>query len=224
MNTLQFGLGAVATITLAGLASAEVIMNQIGSMDGADLSGSIGGTQDFDTYDVYDIVAIDDFTTSVDMNLTSVSMVLDGWNGYGGTTDIMGYTVSIFSSMAASGDSIYGDVMEMGFLAAATSPMWSGAGDLISFDLGGYELDAGTYWLGITPFNDFIQNGQTGVAGSLIGDNSGAQGNPTGVFGFGPYAPTGANYAYSLEGDAIPAPAAIALLGLAGLASRRRRS
>ena len=62
MNTLQFGLGAVATITLAGLASAEVIMNQIGSMDGADLSGNISASQDFDAYGAYDIVAIDDFS------------------------------------------------------------------------------------------------------------------------------------------------------------------
>ena len=35
MNVLQFGLGAVATVAVTGLASADVIMDQIGTMDGA---------------------------------------------------------------------------------------------------------------------------------------------------------------------------------------------
>ncbi len=82
-------------------------MDQIGSMDGANTaSGSISGSQDFDAYGVYDIVAMDDFTIGSDMNLTSASMVLGGWNGYAGVDGVVGYTVSIFSSVEAAGGDI----------------------------------------------------------------------------------------------------------------------
>ena len=90
--------------------------------------------------------------------------------------------------------------------------------------MSGVSLDAGTYWIGITPANAYGTNGQTGVHQSTLGNGGGAQANPAGAFGFGPYQMTGVNYAYRLEGSAIPAPGAIALLGLAGIASRRRRS
>ncbi len=113
----------------------------------------------------------------------------------------------------------------MYFDTASVSSAWAGGGDLVSFDLGGIELAAGSYWIGITPDNAFGDNGQTGVWQSDLGDYSSAQANPAGAFGFGPYQSTDANYAYSLEGDfaGVPAPGALALLGLAGIASRRRR-
>ncbi len=225
MNTkCNFALLGVATCAISTFASADVIMDQIGSMDGANTAnGSISASQDFDAYGAYDIVAMDDFTIGSDMNLTSASMVLGGWNGYAGTDGVTGYTVSIFSSVEAAGVDIFGDVMFMYFDVASVSGDWTGGGDLVSFDLGGFALAAGSYWIGITPFNAFGDNGQTGAYQSDIGDNSGAQANPTGAFGFGPYQSTGANYAYSLEGTGVPAPGALALLGLAGFASRRRR-
>jgi MYXO-CTERM domain-containing protein len=222
----NFSLMAVATCAIGTFATADVIMDQIGSDDGSWMTGGISGSQDFDAYGVYDIVAIDDFSIGSSMNLTSASMVLAGWNGYAGTAGVMGYTVSIFSSVEAAGNSIYGDVISMYFDTTSVSGSWAGLGDLITFDLGGIELGAGSYWIGITPFNAFGDNGQTGVATSFEGDGVSAQANPAGAFGFGPYQMTDANYAYSLEGSiaAVPAPGALALLGLAGLASRRRRS
>jgi MYXO-CTERM domain-containing protein len=224
MNTkCNIALAGVATCALGTFASADVIMDQIGSMDGANTAGgSISASQDFDAYGAYDVVAIDDFTIDSAMNLTSASMVLGGWNGYAGSAGVMGYTVSIFSSTDAAGVSIYGDVMDLYFDAADVSAFWSGEGEHISFDLGGFSLAAGTYWMGITPFNVFGDNGQTGAYHSDIGDSSGWQANPTGAFGFITQA-TGVNYAYSLEGSGVPAPGALVLLGLAGLASRRRR-
>jgi MYXO-CTERM domain-containing protein len=224
MNTkCNIALAGVATCALGTFASADVIMDQIGSMDGANTAGgSISASQDFDAYGAYDIVAIDDFTIDSAMNLTSASMVLGGWNGYAGSAGVMGYTVSIFSSTDAAGVSIYGDVMDLYFDTADVSAFWSGGGEHISFDLGGFSLGAGTYWMGITPFNSYPDNGQTGAFHSDIGDSSGWQGNPTGAFGFITQA-TGVNYAYSLEGSGVPAPGALVLLGLAGLASRRRR-
>ena len=221
----NFSLMAVATCAIGTFATADVIMDQIGPDDGSWLTGGIAGSQDFDAYAIYDIVAIDDFTIGSSMNLTSASMVLAGWNGYAGTAGVMGYTVSIFSSLEAAGNSIYGDVVSEYFDTTSASGSWGGVGDLITFDLSGIELAAGSYWIGITPFNGFAANGQTGVAISSTGDGVAAQANPAGGFGFGPYQMTEANYAYSLEGDlgAVPAPGALALLGLAGIASRRRR-
>lgn len=205
------------------IAYADVIMDQIGSMDGANTAnGSVSASQDFDAYGAYDVVAIDDFTIDSTMSLTSASMVLGGWNGYSGLGGIDGFTVSIFSSVDAAGGSIYGDVINMWFDTSSLSPVWSGGGDLISFDLGGVTLGAGSYWIGITPANAYGSNGQTGVYQSDIGDYSGAQANPTGAFGFITQS-TDVNYAYSLEGTGVPAPGALALLGLAGIASRRRR-
>ncbi|MFT4592878.1 MAG: hypothetical protein ACI9JK_000577 [Phycisphaerales bacterium] len=95
---------------------------------------------------------------------------------------------------------------------------------LISFDLGGFSIAVSDYYIGITPANAYGANGQTGVHSSDIGDCSGYQANPTGAFGFITQA-TGRNYAYALEGDfaGVPAPDAIALLGLASVVSRRHR-
>ncbi len=228
MKAIHFGLGAVATIAITGLASADVIMDQIGTMDGANTAaGSISATQEFIDYGVYSIVAMDDFSISEDMNLTSASMVLGGWNGYPGDPSLVqGYTISIFSSVGAAAGGLYGDVVAVWSDPVAADTAWTGGGHLMTFDLGGAFLAAGDYWLGITPLNHFAAGaGQTGVWQSDIGDGSGHQANPGGGFGMPDnYQATGVNYAYSLEGSAIPAPGALALLGLAGFAGRRRRS
>lgn len=99
----------------------------------------------------------------------------------------------------------------------------------------GINLAAGDYWIGMTPVAPFAVFGQefhkyTGP-GSLIGDQPGIR-NPGGAFGFGPdwmtvngalQGPTDANIAMLVEGTIVPAPGALALLGLAGLAGTRRR-
>ena len=228
MKAIHFGLGAVATLAVTGFASADVIMDQIGTMDGANTAGgSISATQEFIDYGAYSIVAMDDFSISEDMNLTSASMILGGWNGYPGDPGLVqGYTISIFSSVEAAAGNLFGDVLAVWSDPVAADAAWTGGGHLMTFDLGGAFLAAGDYWLGITPLNHFAAGGgQTGVWQSDIGDNSGHQANPGGGFGMpGNWQATNANYAYSLEGTAIPAPGALALLGLAGFAGRRRRS
>ncbi len=223
----NFSLMAVATCSIGTFASADVIMDQIGSMDGANTAGgTIHASQEFVDYGAYSIVAMDDFSISADMNLTSAEMVLGGWNGYpGDPTNVTGYTVNIYSSVAAAAGDLVGDVYSMYFANDGWDASWSGGGHLVSFDLGGATLAAGDYWLGITPLNHFAMGyGQTGVYTSDIGDGSGHQANPGGGFGMPDnWSAGGLNYAYSLEGTGVPAPGALALLGLAGIASRRRR-
>jgi MYXO-CTERM domain-containing protein len=228
MKAIHFGLGAVATVAVTGLASADVIMDQIGSMDGsAVLDGTIHASQEFIDYGAYSIVAMDDFSISEDMYLTSASMVLGGWNGYpGDPSNVSGYTISIFSSFEVAAGDLYGDVVAVWSDPVSWSSAWMGNGHLLTFDLGGVFLAAGDYWLGITPLNHFAAGyGQTGVWTSSIGDGSGHQANPGGGFGMPDnWSAGGMNYAYSLEGTAVPAPGVLALLGLAGFAGRRRRS
>ena len=93
----------------------------------------------------------------------------------------------------------------------------------------------GTFWLGLTPYVDFTIYGQEfHQAAPIMGDNT-AWRNPGGAFGYG----TDWTYAYVvdtsgvwqdafdaailIEGTIVPAPGVLALLGLAGLARRRRR-
>ena len=229
MKAIHFGLGAVATIAVTGIASADVIMDQIGSMDGSAVAaGTVHASQEFVDYAAYSIVAMDDFSISEDMNLTSASMVLGGWNGYpGDPTNVTGYTINIYSSVAAAAGNLVGDVFSMYIENdGAWSADWMGNGHLVTFDLEG-TLAAGDYWLGITPLNHFAAgHGQTGVwTSDLIGDGSGHQANPGGGFAMPDnQQASGLNYAYSLEGTAVPAPGVLALLGLAGFAGRRRRS
>ena len=225
MKLTKYLLGVIGSCAVITTANADTVMDQIGNMDGSDtMGGAWSASQDFDAYDAYDIIAVDNFTLGGTTSLTSISAILGGWNGYGGMAGISGYVVSIFSSLDAVGASIYGDVAAMSFDSATVSGDWAGIGDHISFDLGGLSLGAGEYYVGVVAVNSFAGgNGQTGIDQSSIGDGSGAQGNANGGFGFGPYQETGANYAYSLSSGAIPAPGALALLGIAGIAARRRR-
>ena len=73
MKFTTFSLAAVAACTLTAFASADVIMDHIGAMDGSDLAGSVGASQDFDADGDYDIVAADVFTMDTAMNLSTAS-------------------------------------------------------------------------------------------------------------------------------------------------------
>ena len=91
------------------------------------------------------------------------------------------------------------------------------------------------YWIGLTPIADFGVYGQEfHLAAPIVGVDT-AWRNPGGSFGFGDQWQNVAgidsggmwvgNYdaAFLLEGYVVPAPGALALLGLAGLVGRRRR-
>jgi hypothetical protein len=105
----------------------------------------------------------------------------------------------------------------------------------ISSDLDVYTNAGQHYWINLTPHVDFTIYGQEFHQAAPIVMCNTAWRNPGGAFGYG----TAWTYAYILdstyvwedaydaafllEGYVIPAPGALALLGLAGLARRRRR-
>ncbi len=219
--------GATLCASVVATASADVIFDNIGNMDGSDMvAGSVAASQQFEaSFAQYDIAAVEDFSIEVGMTLNSISFVLGGWNGYAGYGGVEGYIVNIYSSIDAAGSGLNGDVLYMhaGSEYAEASSSWGGDLDHMTIDFGGAALNAGDYFISVVPINAFGVNGQTGIGISNIGGDNGYQANPGGGFGFGNYVQTGANYAYSLDGSVIPGPAAFCLLGIAGATIRRRR-
>ncbi|MCH2147571.1 MAG: hypothetical protein MK073_07130, partial [Phycisphaerales bacterium] len=80
-------------------------------------------------------------------------------------------------------------------------PAWTGPGTLVSFPVV-VELPAGEYWFAVIPWNEFGTNGQTGIAGSNLGDGEFYQANPGGGFEWDAPTQAGAgNAAYRLLTD-----------------------
>ena len=211
---------------IVSTAGADVVMDQIGAADGSDMGGSTAASQDFeDAYNVYDIAAIDDFYLGGATSLNSVSFILNGWNGWGGSGGALGYNVNIYSSIESAGANLSGDVAAFtyGVGDAVANGDWGGAGEHLTLDLGGFDLAGGSYLISVQAINNFADNGQSGIATSNLGDGAGYQANPAGGFGFGPYQGTPYDFAYAIDGTVVPAPAALGLLAIGGLAVRRRR-
>ena len=175
--------------------------DQIGAANGDDLNGNITASQIFEeAYVIYDIATLDSFTFDADTTINAIETVVNGWNGYVDTAGITNYTISVYSSYDAAGVDLVGDVYSID-IVAPTFPTWSGDGALVHFDLDPLTLPAGTYWYAVIPWNEFGVNGQTGIAGSSLGDGSAYQANPNEGFGFGPTQATTADAAYRLMTD-----------------------
>jgi hypothetical protein len=222
-NTMNKLCTAVAMT--AATANADVIFDNIGAMDGSNMAGEIHASQQFEAmFAQYDIAAVDDFTLAEDTHLDSVSFILGGYNGYVDTDAVVGYTFNVYSSIAAASNSLLGDVISLTYFGVGPNGNWNGGySDHVTLELGGVALGAGDYFLSVVPINEFGINGVTGILTALTGGDNGYQANPSEGWGFGSLYMTGANYAYSLEGSAIPGPAAFCLLGIAGATIRRRR-
>ncbi len=117
-------------------------------------------------------------------------------------------------------------------LAQVTANMAAGPnGFELTASLGGVlHLDAGEYWIGLTPILDFGRFGQEFHQGTDVWLNNSAGRNPGGGFGVGTdWFDAGQTFAGLDWGMAItitgivPTPGALALLGVAGLLGTRRR-
>ena len=123
--------------------------------------------------------------------------MIDGWNGYSDISSITNYTVSIYSSTAAAGSDLVGDVYSIDIVTPAILT-WTGEGELIGLNINAV-LPAGEYYFAVIPWNDFSVAGQTGIAGSTLGDGSFWQANPNGGFGFGTVQEGTGNAAYRIN-------------------------
>lgn len=185
----------------------------------------------------FHVAMIDDFRVNhaAGVTLRVAEAAVVGFNIPGGMSNnlhlVTGWRFEVYSSVAAAGANLTGDVASTTIAAGAagiTTP-WTTApqSGLVTLDISGanIHLNPGLYWMAIIPQLAFGTGGQLGVYDSTFvgfpANGNSHQVNPGGGFGFGQSAPRDTNSAYRLT--AIPAPGAIALMGLAGLAAVRRR-
>lgn len=224
-------VAAVASIAAVGMA--EVLLDQIGPNTNATNGQGVYASQEFEAaYTQYNIAVIDDFAVPAGgRSLDRVEFVLGWWNTAAFNIGaVAGYKVQIYSSTAAAGGNLTGNVFSGTVAAGGTSYVPWGTSSLgypnykVTIPISTPLLNPGTYWIGVMPQNTFGTNGQTGVSGSTLGGGNNAyQANPTNAFGQGTLflINPGTNGAYLVS--AIPEPASLALVALGTLVLIRRR-
>ncbi len=173
--------------------------DQIGMPDGSMIvEAETTASQIFEAAnEAYNIATLDNFTFDSQTTITSIETVIDGWNGYGGLDAVTNYTISIYSSVDAAGADLVGDVYSVD-IVTPDFPNWTGPGSLVKFDMS-VALPAGEYYFAVIPWNNYGENGQTGIKGSTNGDGSFYQANPNGGFGFGAWQQGNGNSAYRVN-------------------------
>ena len=173
--------------------------DQIGPLDGTLIvEAETTACQIFEeANEAYNIATLDNFMFDDQVTVTSIETVIDGWNGYNGLDAVTNYTISIYSSVDAAGADLVGDVYSVD-IVEPTFPEWNGAGTLVELDVI-ITLPAGEYYFAIIPWNNYGENGQTGIKGSTLGDGSFYQANPNGGFGFGAWQQGIGNAAYRVN-------------------------
>ncbi len=178
-------LGFLLVLTSA---RADVLIDQIGSIDGGSVGATVTENQYFEPkFSEYDIAVIEKLTFTENTTMTSIEFVLYGWNGFTDPSSITGYQANIYGSPEAAGSSLVGNEAsyEVDPADVSMDPDWLGLGMLISAPT---DIDVliGDHWVSLIPRNPFATDGLTGVLSSLTGDGVMAvQANPSGVYGFG---------------------------------------
>ena len=166
----------------------DVLIDQIGNDNGGSVGAIVAENQYFEPkFAAYDIATLENITIEEPTTMTSIEVVMHGWNGFTDPSSITSFQVNIYSDPSDAGSSLIGNVGSQEIDAAniSISQSWSGLGFLVTAptDL---TIDAGDYWISFIPHNPFATDGLTGVLESLNGDGIMAvQANPSGVYGFG---------------------------------------
>ena len=175
---------------------------------------------DFSTFLVVDVV----FDTGV--KISSITTYFTNGN-LGWPQNADGFaTLNIFADPLSNADDNPLDGRSVPVFLAVTDDGLSATASGLNIDLA-----AGTYWIGLTPEVTFVQFGNEFHWGAASIGNATQGRNPGDGFGLGTdWFDAGATFggiegwdaAITIEG--IPAPGVLALLGVAGLVTRRRRS
>lgn len=229
IGSTTLGVTAAAAMLSSSAALGDVLYDQ--SAYTSDYSTThISVDQEFADFPTYSSYMADDvsFATGVTINVVSTYYTMEGNWGPGITQARLNIFAKTGSLPGAGDDPTAGIVVDVTFtnLGDAWQVTASGLG---------IDLAAGDYWFALTPMADFDPFGQAfhyfTAPSTLVGDQIAFR-NPSGGFGVGTEwqtiadaygGPTDANMALMVEGTVIPAPGALALLGLAGIAGRRRR-
>lgn len=230
---------SAATMAALGISTAShayIVFDQFGDL--STIGGRANPCQRFPDAPAFDIASLDDFTLSGGVGaLTSVETLVVEANGFTSIGNVQAWSVEIYSSVANAATSLSGNVLSATFAAGASpvsvTPVFTQS-YLVQLDISGLgvSLGDGTYWISIIPRMPFGGGGgQIGVWQSGVNDGPSASpnahyANPGLGFGVGAsglWLANGnpLNLAYRIH--AVPAPAALTLLGLAGLAGSRRR-
>lgn len=218
-----FGFAVAATMVFGGAASAGVLYDNPVGAGGTAVNQEFGDFPDFSTY----LVADFNVPGVLGYNLTSVVAPMTLQPGWAGVTTARLHLFAVGGALPGPGDDptlsasvpVSYDV-NTGILSTVGLNMFVGPGD---------------WWIGLTGIGDF---GAVGQAFTLEGANKAglpdAARNPG--EGFKDFPPGGNwfsiqsfggwgwhSFALTVEGTEIPAPGALALLGVAGLITRRRR-
>ena len=186
----------------------------------------------------FNAAVVDDFQVGSAFTLTNVTAAIQGWNGFTSYSNITGYEVNIYSSLAAAGQNINGDVFHM-TLSPAQVSLSPFAGDLdtnselVSLPINALLSKGGTYYVSVLGDLAF-SNGEIGVYSSnaVLGATPGGSNayltNPGGSFNLSPNPQgLGSNAAYRLSGTTtVPdTGTTVVLLGMAvaSLALLRRK-
>jgi len=195
-------------------ASAEVIIDQIGPMDGSGIGVLNAANQYFESeYVSFDIGVIENVSIQEQSTLAAVEIVISGWDGFSDPTSITSYEANVYSNPSAASLSLLGNVAtaEIDVADATVVSDWYGSGFLISIPFQ-VQIDEGSYWFGVIPANNFSNFGQTGVAESLLGDGIlSMQANPGEGFGFGTLRELSYESAFRLHNDIFVDPCTVEL-------------
>jgi hypothetical protein len=225
MSIMRTGLIGVAILGIAAAAAGDVLIDQIGPLDGSAMAGNTYGSMRFlpDSPLTDDLAAVDNFTLDNSCTIDGVEFVLDGWYYFDDPNDIVQWEVNIYSDLTAATENLIGDVH-----ASVSDPVfidsWSGTGYLLKLAID-VVLEPGEYFLSVIMSNPYPDNGWVGVATSDLGDDSAWLVSPDSNYSFSPSLATSDNLAYRVTGTPVPAPATIALLAgamVAGAGARRR--
>lgn len=245
---MMLGIVMVSVALMAGVVKADVLYNNLSITNSNTYTTSaqnfIGGLG-FQT-NPWDVQAADDFVLSNPYSITSVTA--DFLNDFG-TAPADGILVEFFADVggAPSATSDFAVLTQNFTMSSFDNHLNSLLGRRFTVDLSSEDivLGAGLWWMAVTPVDEsesgerYLQVRQTGqplIGASAYGRNGGAAhgngydggypGSGSWVeFGsFGPPIPPfqAGDLAMQIEGNLIPAPGVLALLGLAGLCRRRR--
>lgn len=214
-NSIQVGPGASTDAGPSPFASRTSIV-----WDNGDTDGSNGYSEAVSSIFGAYRSTVDDFTLTSTTDLTGYYGLYLSFSGALPVGSSM--NLNFYSDAGGSPGAFVATASETGYSEMTTGRTWFGRAEVVNHStFSPITLGPGTYWveMQIVGVENAFHMVHAGVTGSEAWVNYADLGVGPGSAIFG----SAADMAFALEGDVVPAPSALALLGLAGLAGRRRR-